>query len=178
MNLSNETLQVIQKIAKKLAPKYAFGYFSVEDIEQEATIIAFTKLAKYKEATGPLQAFLYTAIGNGLKNFKRKHYHRLSAKHCDEPGCETCFARSQYTSRKKNLMSPNDIDEAMGVEDSYHMSALESLEMEETITLIDEKLPGSMRADYLKMRDSIKIPKSRRLLIESEITRILEEYYE
>lgn len=180
-----EQLETIVLVAKKLSQKYTFGYYDKSDIEQEAIIIGLSKLSKYNESCGGLQTFMYTVIGNALKNFKRNKYHRLISKKCSEPNCDgdkrncaSCFSRANYVAAKKNIMSPYDIEHAKSVEDSCHAnSQLENLEMTETLSIIDEKLPIEMRTDYLKMREAIKIPKSRRLAIEAKIMEILENYY-
>lgn len=184
MKISNNELKIITEVAASLAVKYQFGYYNKDDIEQEAILIGIEKLPKYKPESGTLKTFMYTAIGNGLKNFKRNKYHRLISKHCSDRNCkgsktcEKCYQREQYINRKKNIMSPSDIEEAKNVEDTFHSNALEELELQETLSIIDEKLPIEMRLDYLKMKDSIKIPKSKRLAIEAKIVEILEEYYE
>jgi DNA-directed RNA polymerase specialized sigma24 family protein len=49
----------IMKIAKRLAPKYVFSGYDVEDIEQEAFLIGIAGLDKY-DTSRPLENFMYT----------------------------------------------------------------------------------------------------------------------
>ena len=72
----DDIVGVITKIARRLAPKFTFASYDVEDIEQEAFLIGIAGLEKY-DPTRPLENFMYTHISNRLKTFKRDNYYRL-----------------------------------------------------------------------------------------------------
>lgn len=75
----------IEIVCYKLLVKFKFGPYELDDMKQEAYILALEVLAtgKYDEAR-PLTTFLYVHIHNRLYNFKRKHYSRLT------PPCSKC----------------------------------------------------------------------------------------
>ena len=70
-----DAYNTIMKVAKRLAPKYVFATYEVEDIEQEAFLIGIAGLAKYDKSR-PLENFMYIHINNRLKTFKRDNYYR------------------------------------------------------------------------------------------------------
>ena len=94
-----EALRVIMKVAKRLAPKYVFATYEVEDIEQEAFLIGIAGLEKYDQ-NRPLENFMYTHINNRLKTFKRDNYYRL----------DYGTAAQKIQDRKKSLLEPIHID--------------------------------------------------------------------
>jgi DNA-directed RNA polymerase specialized sigma24 family protein len=156
-----EVVAVINKVARSLAPKYTFGFYGIDDIEQEAFMMGMEALGRY-DSNKPLENFLYTHIGNRLKNFKRDNYYRQ-----DDGNAQ------KIQSRKKNLLDTANIDGfgTMGDEDS----SLEDVHINEIKSLIDEKLPTHMRADYLRMCAGIGIPKSKKREIINLIKELLED---
>ena len=61
-NLSEqEVVDVILKVCKKLAPKYVFASYEVEDIEQEAFMMGVEALNRY-DSDKPLENFIYAHI--------------------------------------------------------------------------------------------------------------------
>ena len=71
----SEVLDVINKICDRYAYKFQFGYFTPDDIRQEAFIIAMDALERYDESR-PLENFLAVHVKNRLNNFKRDRYYR------------------------------------------------------------------------------------------------------
>ena len=81
---------------------------------------------------------------------------------------------------KKNIMKPIDIG---GVQDNGEKNMrssdhTEHVEVKEVWDLIDKHLDIKLRADYIKLRNNIKIPKQRRLLIEEAVLEITKGYYD
>jgi DNA-directed RNA polymerase specialized sigma24 family protein len=177
---------VIKKICKKLAPRYTFGYYDVEDIEQEAFILAMTAIPYYDPSLASLETFLYIHLNNKLKTFKRDNYirHDFECKYCGrlDENCEYCQKREWRLAAKKHLMEPIDIDHVNGdTERNMYINAdfiLES-ELSELMSIINSKLDIALREDYLKMLEGISISKIKRLQIEAAICDILEDtgYY-
>jgi len=65
-----QVIETITKVADRQAAKFRFGYYEVEDMRQEAFIIAMDALDRYDEKR-PLENFLAVHVNNRLKNFKR-----------------------------------------------------------------------------------------------------------
>ena len=160
-----EATRVIMKIAKRLAPKYVFASYEVEDIEQEAFLIGVAGLEKY-DPNRPLENFMYTHINNRLKTFKRDNYYRL----------DYGTAAQKIQDRKKSLLEPIDIDSIYGIcsYDQSHNNA----QMHETLELIDKKLPANLRRDYLKLQSNSPLPKGRKAVVIEAIERILNGEYD
>jgi DNA-directed RNA polymerase specialized sigma24 family protein len=152
-----EVESIILKVAQKLAPKYVFASYNVEDIEQEAFIIALEALDRY-DTDKPLENFLYTHVNNRLKNFKRDNYYR-----------QDHGTAQKIQDRKKNLHEPIDIDGLYSV--STKDNTITDAHIREMTELIDKKLPSHLRRDYLKLRNNSFLPKSRK----ANVIRVIEE---
>lgn len=122
-----ELVQVVSKIAKRLARLYKFGYHEVEDLIQECYIMALGALDKY-DSSRPLSNFLAIHLRNRLNNLKRDKFQRITkpCERCplaawikDKDICkiyeikEDCTLYHTWTLRnsaKKNLMQPTFIE--------------------------------------------------------------------
>lgn len=173
-----QVLAAIEKTAAILSPSFVFGCYDLDDIKQEARQACLLALAKY-DPSRPLENFLYTHVRNRLINLKRNKFRRTDAPckqcHSGEP-CEDgsfCKVYERWVVRndtKANLMRPSELageslDEQEGPD--------EEVIRNETWRLIDERLPASMRTTYLKMRDGVSVPKSKRDEVLAEIRSIL-----
>lgn len=177
MNLTPEELKTIQKIAAKVKTKYKFGYYDADDIESECFLIAIKALPRYDATLGTLENFLFTHVKNRLRSLIRTKYAR-KCPHCQH-GCPKCRRLQEYNDRKKNLMEPLDIDFYEDDEKERHMyyeqEHLDKMEYDETILLINRKLPVEFRADYLRMLDGAYVSPARRKNVEQAILEILED---
>jgi len=160
-----EAVAVIMKIAKRLAPKYVFASYDVEDIEQEAFLIGIAGLEKYDQ-NRPLENFMYTHISNRLKTFKRDNYYRL----------DYGTAAQKIQDRKKNLLEPVDIDAIYSI--CTQEQSTSNAQVHETLELIDKKLPSHLRRDYLKLQSNSPLPKGRKAVIIDVIERIVNGDYD
>lgn len=181
--MDEQTTKTIQKVARAIAPRYTFGFYDREDIEQECFILALEALAKYDPSLGSLENFLYTHLNNRMKNFLRKNYYRksFSCVHCggQDPDCESCERRRWRFVVKKHLMEPIDIDNVNcnNEANAYEVQNLhEKLELDEIFSIINQHLEIHLRADYLRMLEGLHVPKPKREVIENRIIEILEEY--
>jgi DNA-directed RNA polymerase specialized sigma24 family protein len=68
-----EVLEKIHLVVNRIAPKYTFHGYDVEDIKQEAFIICMDALNRYDQKR-PLENFLSVNLSNRLKNFVRDNY--------------------------------------------------------------------------------------------------------
>lgn len=159
-----EVVGAITKIAHRLAPKYTFASYAVEDIEQEAFLIGIAGLEKY-DPSRPLENFMYTHISNRLKTFKRDNYYRL------DYGSNA----QKIQDRKKRLLEPMDIEALYNVctTDTTHAEA----DVRETLDIIDQKLPAHLRRDYLKLQSNSPLPKGRKAHIIKTVEDILNGDY-
>lgn len=149
----DQVINQILKVVDKIAPKYAFQGYEVDDIKQEAFIICIEALERYDE-NRPLENFLSVNLSNRLKNFVRDNF---------------SFSNNQ---ERRNILSPiqlsyeeNIIDE--NVDDKISADDLEDL--------ILDKLPAKYRSDYLKYTQDVAIPKKNKDELFDVLRRILEE---
>jgi len=155
-----EVIDTIEQVARRLAPKFTFAYFGVEDIEQEAFMMGMEALERYDESK-PLENFMYVHIKNRLKNFKRDNYYRQ-----DEGTAQ------QIQARKRNLLEPANIESFYFADDKD--AIMDQASVNEIKSLIDQKLPVSMRGDYLRLCAGFPISNQRRSEIVTTIKEILE----
>lgn len=172
-------LKVIQKVSKKIANKYTFGFYEPEDIEQDAFIIAIEALEHY-DPSRPLENFLCVYISNRLKNTKRNKYHRIDYKcsSCDstDSNCKVCQKYHRRNNAKKSLMEPLDINQVRGIIDkSLSYYTRNDMEVKEILEIIDANLESRYREDYLKMRSGVQITGFRRRVIIKKINEIIRD---
>ena len=192
-----EVLEVIDKVATKLAYKFKFGYHDIEDMKQQGRLFAIQGMDNYDDSR-PLENFLWTHVRNRLFNYKRDNFERPDRPcySCPfyDPGCKSsineceefedkqeCDLYSGWLSRnssKKNLMSPIGISEVKNdKEGNMNMpsSLLEKLANKELLTLIDQNIPLELRLDYLRLKNGLKLPRPKRDAIIGSIKNILKE---
>jgi RNA polymerase sigma factor (sigma-70 family) len=178
-----EQTEIILKVARRLAGKYTFGYYSEDDIVQEAFLIAVEALPKYNPEIASLESFLYTHLNNRLQNFKRDNYFRSNyvCQYCnnEDEDCDSCKRRRESNTTKRHLMNPINID-CINSENEpnayFKFDFINDLEIREIKSAIDKNLSVSLRADYLRMLDGIRLPKPRRIRVEEAILEIVEDY--
>lgn len=167
----SEVLEVVNGICDRYAYKFKFGYYTPDDIRQEAFIIALDALERYDESR-PLENFLAVHVKNRLNNFKRDRYYRQQKK---KEGDNL----DHLNNSKKYLMDTLDIDnirdekeKSMSIENDF----VDKIANNELLEIIDEHLDVSFRSDYLRVRDGTYVPKPRREQIIEEITQILKDH--
>lgn len=189
-----QVLDVIENVARRLAKKYKFGYHTIDDMKQEARLEAWKALDKYDNKR-PLENFLWTHVRNRLFNLKRDKYERPDKPcfHCPlkayikPDGCSAfenkidCHLYESWIKRnaaKKNIMQPIEMSNVQD-EHEQRMKVYDKTDTEivrrEIFSVIDKYIPNSLRADYIKVRYGIFIPKARKEKVLEEIRRILEE---
>lgn len=166
-NMTEEqTLDVITKVVNRIAPKYTFYGYTVDDIKQESYIICINALERYDNKR-PLENFLSKNLSNRLKNFVRDNY----------------FVGESNGDRMRVLQpaqldyEDSIIDGDSGTAQSYRYCIDEDrIDREELNAFIDINLPASMRMDYLKMLENIYIPKTRKNEIIEKIQELSQEF--
>lgn len=168
MEITPEIIETIDKIAKRLAPKFTFAFHDRQDIFQELRIIALDGLRRYKPAQGPLENFLATHMRNRIMNFKRDNYFRR-----DKPK-KNLAKWEELAQRKISLLQPVNIE---GLDEHFPIAEnhLERAAFEELIERINKKLPAYLRTDFLRMCDQENIPASRRMRVQECVLEIIQE---
>ena len=194
-----EVIAIVENIANILSQKFSFGYFTKEDIKQEAFYEVWKDnggLDKY-DGRRPLANFLYVHIKNRLYNLKRNKFQRpdkpclncpLKAYDLNLPSeCKLyinkmeCEYYNSWASRnipKKNIMNCIDIHNVDDTEEksmSFSEDNIGDIEYKRIISIIDEKLPMYLRSYYLKLKANQKIPRIYKEELQSVIADILEK---
>lgn len=197
-----QVLAIIETIVNKLAYSYKFGYYDVDDIKQEGRILAIEVLNKEVfDNTRPLENFLYTHLRNRYSTLKRDKFSRLQSpcpscpffdpnnlKSCHGNQCSAFADKMECTkwaiwinrnAAKRNLVEPLDISNING-ENEKNMESRDSIgngvELKEITEVINAKLDVKLRADYLRMKSGVKLPKHRASKVKKAVLAILEEY--
>jgi len=190
--VDDQTMAVINKVAKRLAKKFTFGYYDVEDIEQQARLIGLEGLASYDNKR-PLENYLQVHIKNRLCNFKRDNFFRLYGP------CEKCqYFDNQCTFyddinectsyanwkdanvAKLNLLYPIEFS---CVDDHNESNMQDYIDLEnlmdqnELKILLNKCIPVEYRHYYLRLLYGCKISLSYKNLVISLINNILGENY-
>lgn len=151
----DQVIEQINIVVNRIAPKYTFGTYGVDDIKQEAFIICMDALTRYDQKR-PLENFLSVHLSNRLKNFVRDNYY------------------TKDEEEKKRVLKPKYISkEDIIYYDHNYDNKLEASNLKQ---IIDTHLPSEYRADYLKMINDVYIPKKKREELLSLIKHILETY--
>ena len=155
-----QVIDTITKIAKRLAPKFVFAGYEVEDIEQEAFLIGVSGLKNY-DPSRPLENFMFTHINNRLKTFKRDNYYRM------DYGTNA----QKIQERKKSLLEPVSLDSIYAI---YKINEVgDEAYLKEILDLIDQRLPPNLRGDYLKLQSNAPLSKPRKRNIIEVIEKII-----
>ena len=159
-----EVIDQINIVCNRIAPKYTFYGYTVEDIKQESFIICIEALNRYEEGR-PLENFLSVNLSNRLKTFMRDNY----------------FIGNSNEDRKK-VAQPAQLEYEDSILDHSEKfsTSYAKIDLEDMAKLVDQHIPANIRMDYLKMINDIYVPKQRREEIVQIIKELLEEhgYYE
>jgi len=156
---ADQVVRQIEKVVKRIAPKYTFYGYTVDDISQESFIICMEALPRY-DATRPLENFLSVHLSNRLKNFVRDNH----------------FTNTEDTN-KVRVMKPAQLDHEHSLVDQRNLFAIDenSIDYGEMSKVIDKKLPAQYRLDYLKMQNEVYVSRQRKEEIVIVIREILTE---
>lgn len=183
-----ELIAVLYEVARKVAPKFTFGYFKLEDIIQEAVLMGIEALPRYDEER-PIKNFLYIHMRNRLDNLMRNKFFRDECpcnvcrncpdgetQHDDGHYCDKFKKWLELNCTKASLMSPLGLLRLNANEERHVESERCPLTYKEIIALLTDNFPTLLRADYLKLQDGLTIPDDRRELVAEETRRILAKF--
>lgn len=172
-----EFLQVLDNITKRLANKFRFGYHDIEDMKQQAAIFAIEGLNNY-DNTRPLENFLWTHVRNRLFNYKRNNYQRpdkpcagcpffdpkflSSSNQCskflNKNDCEPFEAWNKRNTSKKNIMTPQNIDNVNEGNNTKTKDPAEFIQDQEIVDYLDNHIvKPEYREIYLKLKNGSKV---------------------
>ena len=157
-----EVIDQITIVVNRIAPRYTFYGYTVNDIKQEAFIICMDALHRY-DNTRKLENFLSVNLSNRLKNFVRDNHFTTN----------DCAGRI-------NVLRPAQLDNEDLLEEVCIDDQGYDIDMKDMIGIVNRDLPPSMRMDYLRMINDVYIPISRKEDIKVTIKTILEDsgFYE
>lgn len=138
-----EVLEVINVVVNRIAPKYTFYGFEVEDLKQESFIICLKALERY-EVGRPLENFLSYNLSNRLKNLIRDNH----------------YSKDDNEDKKKVVM-PGQLSNE-DTSSYYNNSITDKMNLRDLVDIVNEQLPSVYREDYIKMINGITIPKKQR----------------
>ncbi len=184
----------VKKIAQRLSHKFKFGFYEVEDIEQEAFILCMEFLPKW-DGKRPLENFLWSCTSNRLKNFKRNKYERLDkpclkcpfydktklkiGKECgkfeDKGDCSKYTDWIKRNEIKKNLVNSLGGGVTENLND-FHEDDHEKSDRQAIVDLIDKNLPLELREDYVKFSYGIRLHKLKEQVLLDVIKGIIAEH--
>jgi len=155
-----EVSDQIQIVVDRIAPKYAFYGYTVDDIKQEAFIICIEALNRY-DSSRPLENFLSVNLSNRLKTFVRDNYFT-----------------AQTSEQRKRLVQPAQLDYEDSIidEEEKFGNSYDQLDLKSMAGAIDQYLPANVRMDYLKLINDVYVSKQRREEVVDIVKSILEEH--
>jgi len=185
-----QIIDIIDKIASRLGPKFRFGYHTNEDMKQQASLFAWDGMVAW-DGIRPLENFLWVHVRNRLYNFKRNNYGRPEkpCEHCPlkayDPNCKKstsgctkfenlmdCGLYKGWTDRnasKRNLMSSYSVI----FEQPQDIDASDIVFKRDLFDLLDRQMPVYLREDWIRLTNNLKISKIRRQKILDKIGEIL-----
>ena len=195
-----QVLDSIEKIANGRLPHlFKFGYNTLDDMKQNARVLAIEGLSYYESSKGSLDTFLWIYVHNRLYNDKRNKSERPkpclscplaaydphlknSTSGCtafaDKMDCKEFASWQKINFPKKNLMNLVGISTVVDeneerMKTSQDMDA--AIDYSDIVDLIDQKIPTNFRKDWIKLKTNINIPKSDKRKLIEQIKLILEE---
>ncbi len=168
-------LRIIQKITRTLPNHLAFGPYTMEDMRQEAWILAIAGLehfdlefAKEAEPERAVENFLRVHITNRLLNLKEKH---LGSRERPTTPKGICAWERRHLARH-SLLHPSELDAR---ETFLPTSLWDDILYREFAQRISAKLPVVLRTDFLRMCDGVKLTAARQRRVREAVSAITQE---
>jgi len=198
-DLSDDAVMaVINKVARRLAARFKFGYHEIQDIEQQARMIAWQGMAKY-DGVRPLENYLWVHVHNRLFNFKRDNFFRpygpcekcsffdsqrgqqhKCSKYEDILHCQSYQKWSVKNTTKLNLIYPIEfscVDDYNEINMRDKTSTEKCVLNNELHAILNRHIPVEHRHNYLKMLYGYHVAASCRVEILELIKEIVQKYY-
>ena len=155
----DQVMTSIEKVVKRISPKYTFYGYTLDDIKQESFLICMDALNRYDEKR-PLENFLSVNLSNRLKNFVRDNH----------------FLAEEE--EKAKITQPGQLENDHSIVDNEEKFSIPeySIDYTDIIDLLNTEIPASIRMDYLKIVHEVPLPKNRRQEVMDYINYILQSY--
>ena len=155
----DQVMTSIEKVIKRISPKYTFYGYTLDDIKQESFLICMDALKRYDEKR-PLENFLSVNLSNRLKNFVRDNH----------------FLAEEE--EKAKIAQPGQLENDHSIVDNEEKFSIPeySVDYTDIIDLLNTEIPASIRMDYLKIVHEVPLPKNRRHEVMDYINYILQSY--
>ncbi len=193
-----EVVSILERIGRRLAHKFRFGYHDSDDIKQQAVLEGWKGLAEY-DGVRPLENFLSVHIRNRMVNFKRDNYERIDRpcikcpfhaydkknkvclRHDEEDleNCEWFYKWVMRNSAKRNIVDTIDLDD---VDDERESRMSQTFDYEEhteqraIYDILDEEIPMEYYEDYHKLKSGASIAQPRKNKVKEIVAEILKKY--
>lgn len=173
-----EFLAAFDSVIVKLVKKFTFNIYDVDDIRQEAFLIASEGVFNFNPAYNvPLESFLYTHLYNRLINFKRDNYLRRE-NNCQEcrnisKVCARCEQRERLNMTKKSILEPANIESL--AHPTFINEYEKKVDQETIISEILRRLTPLQVQDFYKIRDGVRINNNKKKRIIEIIQEIMTE---
>lgn len=150
-------LKTILKVIDRIAPKYIFGFYELDDIKQESYIICLEILPKYDNVR-PFENFVSRHLSNRLKDLIRNKYSRKGE---TDRHTELCNKKRNLTDFKE---MPDDFP--------FYLTPVS---VDDSIERILEELPPSMRNDWNRLINGVSVQSHRKSALFTRVKEILGE---
>tara|TARA_B100002052_G_C15868121_1_gene593314 strand:+ start:758 stop:1255 length:498 start_codon:yes stop_codon:yes gene_type:complete len=154
--------ETILKVIDRIAPRYVFGYYELDDIKQESYIICCEALEKYDESR-PFENFISKHLSNRLKTLIRDKYCRSSTR---------SEKHEELNNSKKNLM---DLKSYGSPNVYYENDLIDQLSTSEALEQIMDELSPSMRNNFHRLANGVAISSSKKQALFERVKEILGE---
>lgn len=162
--MTPEYFKTLKEVARRLCNRFKFGYYTGEDIYQEAILLGMEAFSRWDQQKEPA-SFIYIHLTNRLHNI-----YRNKARRNDCP-CQPCFegnfCEAGGCTQYKNWWNRNQTKFSLMVPSAL---SNENLLMEpdlayNNIMELSYLLPIEVRADLLRMLAKENIPVERKKIV-------------
>lgn len=153
----DQVLEIVNRVIDKIAPKWVFFGYQLDDIKQESYFICSDGMKRYN-GDFPLENFLSVHLHNRLFNFVRKKH---GMKDLDD--------------EKKKVLRPAQLKDGTNITEQVS-DMYSTMDYSEMVKIINAELPANMRQDWLKLAHDVSISKPRKDEVLRNVEEILHDY--
>jgi DNA-directed RNA polymerase specialized sigma subunit len=162
MQPTQQQKDTIYKVIDRIAPKYTFAFYEIDDIKQESYIICLEALENYDESR-PLENFISKHLSNRLKTLIRDKYSRNDV---------ISDSHASLNQVKKNLMNLQSFGNFAG---TYEEDLFDKLSTAEALDKVMEFLSPSMRNDFYRIANGVSVQSAKKTALFAKVKEILGE---
>lgn len=172
--------EIARDHVRKMFKSYAFGAYTMEDLQSEACLIALQAIEDGSyDQNRDLAAFLCTHLRNRLLNLRRDKFRR------SEPPCRLCHEHG-YCDHGRPCKAYNDWEIRNNAKSSLAQASpannsprqrfynIDGELLRREITRAIDALPACDRSTFLKMLSGVKVSKARRQRVEDFLREFME----